>query len=86
MASNYYPDGLALEIINELQRQVDDELRQQGYPVPPQSPTPSNESAAPTSTPRRRRTPHRTTDACGRTFPAPRSHSPAEAEQRERAA
>jgi hypothetical protein len=86
MDSNYYPDGLTLEIINELQRQVDDELRQQGYPVPPESQTPSHESAAPTRAARRRRTPRRIADASGRGRPAPGGHSPAEVGQRERAA
>ncbi len=86
MDSNYYPDGLTIEIINELQRQVDDELRQQGYPVSPESPTPSHEAPAPTRAARRRRTRHRTADASGRNRPAHDSHAPAGVERRERAA
>jgi hypothetical protein len=86
MDSNYYPDGLTLEIINQLQRQVDDELRQQGYPVPPEPPTPSHESPAPTRTARRRKTRRRTADASGHSRPAPSGRSPTGVERRERAA
>lgn len=35
MATNHYPDGLTIEAITALQREVDDELRREGYPVPP---------------------------------------------------
>jgi len=86
MDSNYYPDGLTIEIINELQQQVDDELRQQGYPVPPESPTPSRESPTPTRAAQRRRTRRRTADASGRGCPAPSGQSPTGVELPGRAA
>lgn len=35
MTANHYPDGLTPEAITALQREVDDALRQEGYPVPP---------------------------------------------------
>lgn len=38
MAANYYPDGLTIEVITALQREVDDELRREGYPVQPVQP------------------------------------------------
>lgn len=33
MAANHHPDGLTIDVITALQREVDDELRQEGYPV-----------------------------------------------------
>jgi hypothetical protein len=35
MSANPYPDGLTLVVITGLQSQVGDELRQEGYAVPP---------------------------------------------------
>lgn len=35
MAANHYPDGLTIEAITALQREVNDELRREGYPVQP---------------------------------------------------
>lgn len=35
MATNHYPDGLTIEAITALQREVNDELRREGYPVQP---------------------------------------------------
>lgn len=34
MTGNHYPDGLTPDDITALQREVDDELRCEGYPVP----------------------------------------------------
>ncbi|EHR48339.1 hypothetical protein SacmaDRAFT_0020 [Saccharomonospora marina XMU15] len=47
MATNHYPDGLTIEAITALQREVNDELRREGYPVRPEQPT--FVSARPTS-------------------------------------
>lgn len=38
MAANHYPDGLTIEAITALQREVNDELRREGYPVQPEQP------------------------------------------------
>jgi hypothetical protein len=38
MATNHYPDGLTIEAITALQREVNDELRREGYPVQPEQP------------------------------------------------
>ena len=35
MAANYHPDSLTIEAITALQREVDEELRKEGHPVPP---------------------------------------------------
>lgn len=35
MAANHYPDGLTIEAITALQREVNEELRREGYPVQP---------------------------------------------------
>jgi hypothetical protein len=35
MATNHDPDGLTIEAITALQREVNDELRREGYPVQP---------------------------------------------------
>lgn len=33
MTANYYPDGLTIEVITALPREINDELRREGYPV-----------------------------------------------------
>jgi hypothetical protein len=33
MAANHYPDGLTIEVITALQREINDELRREGYLV-----------------------------------------------------
>jgi hypothetical protein len=38
MVANHYPDGLTIEVITALQREVDEELRREGYPVQPVQP------------------------------------------------
>ncbi|PFG50133.1 hypothetical protein ATK36_5338 [Amycolatopsis sulphurea] len=38
MATNHYPDGLTIEAITALQREVNDELRREGYPIPQAEP------------------------------------------------
>jgi hypothetical protein len=40
MAANHYPDGLTIDVITALQREVSDELRREGYPAQLAEPTP----------------------------------------------
>lgn len=39
MAANHHPDGLTIDVITSLQREVNDELRREGYPVQQAEPT-----------------------------------------------
>jgi hypothetical protein len=39
MTANHHPDGLTIDVITALQREVDDELRREGYPVQQGKPT-----------------------------------------------
>ncbi|WP_157376799.1 hypothetical protein [Amycolatopsis balhimycina] len=45
MAANHHPDGLTIDVITDLQREVNDELRREGYPV--QQPEPRGSPANP---------------------------------------
>jgi hypothetical protein len=58
-AAHYYPDGVTVEVITALQREVDDELRQEGY-TPLRQWAPSWSPASPTGTRRNHRSSRRT--------------------------
>jgi hypothetical protein len=72
MAANFYPDGLTIEVITALQREVDEELRQEGYALlTPCAPwAPSWMPASPTGTRRNHRSSRRTENTQSRTPPA----------------
>jgi hypothetical protein len=47
MAANHYPDGLTIDVITALQREVNDELRREGYPAQQAEPTPMADQPVP---------------------------------------
>ncbi|CRK55149.1 hypothetical protein [Alloactinosynnema sp. L-07] len=51
-AANHHPDGLTIDVITALQREVNDELRWEGYPV--QQAEPAFVAVRPVQTRRRR--------------------------------
>lgn len=59
MAARFYPDGLTIEIITALQREVDAELRQEGYATPLTPRPPSGDVVVDADLPNQHRHNHR---------------------------
>lgn len=71
MTANYHPDGLTFEAITALQKEVDDELRREGYHVEPSPWTPCGRPTSPTHQRRNRRFSHHTRPSPPQLAPPP---------------